>query len=361
MATVTLRNVSKGFTRRVEGVRRDVRALDDVSLQIEDGVLLGVLGPSGCGKTTFLRMIAGLDTPDSGEVLFDGQPLAEIDMRERGIGMVFQTGALMPHWEGRRSVGLFLSLRQRDEELPARIREVAKVTGIGIDKLLEKRPKHLSGGEVQRVGIARALARDPRVFLFDEPFANLDAKIRAQARVELKRLLNAFPVTSVYVTHDQVEAIALTNRIAVMRDGRFEQVGSYSELYESPANLFVAGFIGMPLMNEFRGRASEGRWRGRNFGGYPIRRDLEDGALVTMGIRPDRLRLVAEGGVPATVERVTPFFAERYQLLDLRNGRERWRMSVPPDEQVSMGSTVRCEPDPEGILYFDTLSGRRVG
>lgn len=361
MATVTFRNVSKSFSQRKDGLRREVRALDDVSLNLEDGVVLGVLGPSGCGKTTFLRLIAGLETPESGEICFDGQLLSEIDIKDRGIGMVFQQGALMPHWEGRRSVGLFLSLRQRDEELPARIREVARITGIGLEKLLQKRPKHLSGGEVQRVGIARALARDPRVFLFDEPFASLDAKIRAQARVELKRLLNAFPVTSVYVTHDQVEAIALAQRIAVMRDGRFEQIGTYRELYDSPANLFVASFIGVPLLNEFRGRASDGRWQGRSFGGFPIRRDLEDGALVTLGIRPERMRLVPAGGISAVVERVTPFFAERFQLLEVRQGRERWRMSVAPELQVVAGSTIHCAPDPEGVMYFDTLNGRRLG
>ncbi len=361
MTTVSFSHVSKSFNQRKDGLHREVRALDDVSLKLEDGELLGVLGPSGCGKTTFLRLIAGLETPDSGEIYFDDQPLSEIEIKDRGIGMVFQTGALMPHWEGRRSVGLFLNLRKRDYELPDRIHEVAKVTGIGLEKLLEKRPKQLSGGEIQRVGIARALARDPRVFLFDEPFASLDAKIRSQARLELKRLLNAFPVTSVYVTHDQVEAIALTKRIAVMRDGRIEQIDSYRELYDNPTNLFVGGFIGIPLMNEFRGRASDGRWQGRSFGGFPIRRDLEDGALVTLGVRPERMRLVSQGGIPARVERVTPFFAERYLLLDLQLEKERWRMTVPPETQVTTGSTIHCEPEPEGILYFDTLRGTRIG
>ena len=361
MATVSLRQVSKVFGQRRDGMRREVRAVDDVSLTLADGEVLGVLGPSGCGKSTFLRLIAGLETPDAGEILFDNQPLQEIDIRERGIGMVFQTGALMPHWEGWRTVGLFMSLRKRDREVPQRVREVAKVTGVGIENLLAKRPKQLSGGEVQRVGIARALARDPRVFLFDEPFASLDAKIRSQARVELKRLLNAFPVTSAYVTHDQAEAIALAPRIAVMRDGRFEQIGTWRELYDNPATRFVGGFIGTPLMNEFHGRATDGRWQGRSFGGYPIRGDLERGALITLGIRPERLRLVAEGGIPAEVAQVTPFFAERYQLLELRQGRESWRMTVPLDTQVTVGSRVHCEPDPTGIHYFDTLRGQRVG
>ena len=179
--------------------------------------------------------------------------------------------------------------------------------------------------------------------------------------MELKRLLNAFPVTSVYVTHDQVEAITLAQRIAVMSDGRFVQIGTYRELYNNPANLFVGGFIGTPLMNEFRGRASQGRWQGRSFGGFPIRKDLEDGALITLGVRPERMRLVPVGGIPAVVERVTPFFAERYQLLELQLERERWNMTVPPETQVTVGSTIHCEPDPEGILYFDTLRGNRVG
>jgi ABC-type sugar transport system ATPase subunit len=236
---------------------------------------------------------------------------------------------------------------------------VAQVTGVGLEVLLDRRPKSLSGGEKQRVGIARALARDPRVFLFDEPFANLDAKIRAQARLELKRLLQEFPVTSVYVTHDQIEAVALADRIAVMRAGRIEQVGTFQQLYENPVNLFVGGFIGMPLLNTFAGEVVEGHWQGANFGGYPIRRDLE-GARIVMGVRPEHVRLVSEG-VPAEVERITPFFAERYKLVSVYNGREDWQLTIPMEEALEVGATVHCALDPDTLLFFDFRTGQRVG
>jgi ABC-type sugar transport system ATPase subunit len=274
--------------------------------------------------------------------------------------MVFQEGALMPHWEGWRTVGFFLALRKREQEVPERVRRVAEITGIGLERLLDRKPSQLSGGERQRVGIARALARDPRVFLFDEPFSSLDAKIRAQARVELKRLLYEFPVTSVYVTHDQVEAIALAHHIAVMRAGKIEQIGTYQQLYNAPINLFVAGFIGTPLINEFQGHVDDGHWQGKNFGGYPIRHDLPSGAAVTMGIRPEYVHLAAEG-VPAVVVQVTPFFAERFQLVNVHQNKEYWSLKVPMDVQISIGSTVHCTLDPEGLLFFDAKTGKRIG
>lgn len=360
MTTVTFEHVTKTFHQNTDAGSRRVRAVDDVSLKLISGDVLGVLGPSGCGKSTLLRLIAGLETPDEGTIYYDNVPLPEIDIRERGVGMVFQNGALMPHWEGWRTVGFFLSLRKREEEVPPRVARVSKVTGIGLEKLLERRPAHLSGGERQRVGIARALARDPRVFLFDEPFANLDAKIRTEARVELKRLLYEFPVTSVYVTHDQIEAVALADRIAVMRDGRIEQVGTYHQLYNNPVNLFVATFVGTPITNEFQGYVTDGQWQGNTFGGYPIRHDLEAGTRVTLGIRPEKVRLAAEG-VPAVVDQATPFFAERYKLLDVHLDKEVWQLTVPLDEPVQVGSTIYCEFDPDGIMFFDTKSGRRVG
>ena len=185
-------------------------------------------------------------------------------------------------------------------------------------------------------------------------------KFAPQARVELKRLLYQFPVTSVYVTHDQVEAIALADRIAVMRSGKIEQVGTYEQLYNNPINLFVGGFIGAPLMNEFAGHAIEGRWQGRNFGGYAIRDDLESGTRITMGIRPERFRLVSEG-TPAVVDQVTDFFAERYKLLEVHLDGESWRMTVPLDESIEVGSTIQCDLDPAGLMFFDEKTGVRVG
>ncbi len=360
MTTITFEHVTKRFYQDIDGVRRPLHAVDDVSLKLIAGDVLAVLGPSGCGKSTFLRLIAGLESPDEGTVYFDNVPLTDIDVKDRGVGMVFQNGALMPHWEGWRTVGFFLALRQREQEVPERVQQVSKITGIGLEKLLNRRPAKLSGGERQRVGIARALARDPRVFLFDEPFANLDAKIRAQSRVELKRLLYQFPVTSVYVTHDQVEAVALADRIAVMRSGKIEQVGTYEQLYNNPVNLFVGGFVGAPLMNEFKGHAIEGHWQGHNFGGYAIRHDLESGTPITMGIRPERFRLVSEG-IPAVVDQVTDFFAERHKLVEVHLDGESWRMTVPLDEPIEIGSTIQCDLDPDGLLFFDTKTGVRVG
>ena len=362
MTVITLNHVTKRFIQNIDGEKRYVAPLDNLSLKVLEGEVLAIIGPSGCGKSTLLRLVAGLETPDSGDILFDNVPLEAIPMRERGIGMVFQEGALMPHWEGWRTVGFFLSLRQREHEVPERVRRVSEVTGIGLEKLLNKRPRHLSGGERQRVGIARALARDPRVFLFDEPFSNLDAKIRSQARVELKRLLYEFPVTSIYVTHDQVEAVALAHRIGVMRNGKLEQVGTYHDLYHNPVNLFVGTFVGTPLMNAFEGEVVDGHWQGRNFGGYPLRQDLASGTRVTMGIRPEYLRLDPTGaGTPAVVEQITPFFAERFQLLAVHLDGERWEITVPPDARVTVGETIHCDLNPEGLLFFDTRTGARIG
>ena len=199
-----------------------------------------------------------------------------------------------------------------------------------------------------------------RVLLFDEPFANLDAKLRAEARVELKRLLNEFPVTSIFVTHDQIEAVALSHRIAVMRVGRLEQVGTYQQLYRSPVNLFVATFVGTPIINLFRGHAESGHWYGENFGGYPVRTDIPDGTYVTMGVRPEFVRLASEG-TPGVVDSVMPYFAERHYLVAVHLGREHWSLTAPLNERVEVGSTVRCTLDADALLYFDTERETRIG
>ncbi len=360
MTTLSLEHVTKRFTQSAGLETQTITAIRDVSLKLSSGDVLAILGPSGCGKSTMLRLAAGILKPDEGHVFYDDVDLDRIPLRERGIGMVFQEGALVPHWESRRSVSFFFSLRQREQEVTPRLRQISKITGIGLDALLERRPGQLSGGEQQRVGIARALSRDMRVLLFDEPFANLDAKYRAEARVELKRLLNAFPVTSIYVTHDQVEAVALSHRIAVMRDGHIEQIGTYHQLYENPQNVFVATFIGTPLMNLLHGTVYDGLWQGENFGGFPVRKDLNEGAKVIAGIRPEHIKIVSEG-VYGVIEQVTPFYAEHYCLIEVHLGGEHWSLTAPLDSCPEVGSTIQCALDPAQILYFDSKTGKRIG
>ncbi len=360
MTTLTFEHVSKYFDRSDGTEIRRIAAVDNVSLKVASGDVLAILGPSGCGKSTLLRLAAGIFKPDSGRVIYDDQDLQDVPLRERGVGMVFQEGALVPHWVTRRSVGFFLELRQRESEMPERLAQISRITGFGLDVLLERRPGNLSGGEQQRVSIARALSRDMRVLLFDEPFANLDAKYRTEARVELKRLLNAFPVTSIYVTHDQIEAIALSHRIAVMRDGKLEQVGTYPQLYSNPVNIFVATFIGTPIMNLFPGHVENGCWHGENFGGYPIRNDLPDGTKVTAGIRPEYIHLASDGTY-GVVEQAVPYFAERHQVITVHLAGERWSFVVPLHETIEVGSTIRCALDPAGLLFFDSKTGQRIG
>jgi ABC-type sugar transport system ATPase subunit len=360
MVSITLEHISKSFGPEDGAADGRVPALRDVSLKVGEGQVLAILGPSGCGKSTLLRIAAGLIKPDSGHVYYDQTNLQDVPLMERGIGMVFQDRALVPHWVARKSVGFFLSIRKREEEVPEKLRQIAKITGIGLDVLLERKPGELSGGEQQRVSIARALSRDLKVLFFDEPFANLDAKYRTEARVELRRLMNAFPVTSIYVTHDQVEAVALSHRIAVMREGHLEQSGTYQDLRDNPINTFIATFIGTPIMNLFPGHADDGIWQGENFGPFPIRRDLPAHHPVTMGIRPEYVSL-GEDGVYGVVEEATPFYAERHHLITVHLAGERWSLVTPLDQPVEWGATIRCQLDPERLLYFDTATGQRIG
>lgn len=360
MTTITLNHLQKRFEQQAGETTRSVMAVDDVSLKIASGEVVAILGPSGCGKSTLLRLIAGLIPPDSGTVLYDNVPLDDVPLQERGIGMVFQEGALMPHWEAVRSVGFFMWLRKRENEVPPRVARIAEITGFGLTKLLERKPSQLSGGEKQRVSIARALTRDPRVFLFDEPFSSLDAKLRTSARVELKRLLREFPVTSVYVTHDQNEAVSLAHRIAIMRAGKIEQIGDYQTLYENPRNIFVATFVGVPTINLFEGRVSNHSWQGELFGSYPVRSDLPDSAPVIVGVRAESFRL-ADEGVEATVVEAIPYFAERYQVVEVRAGRIHWKMTLPPTPEYHAGDTLRVLPDANALLFFDGKTGQRIG
>jgi ABC-type sugar transport system ATPase subunit len=290
----------------------------------------------------------------------DGILLKDIPAEARGIGVIFQAGGFHPGWKTRRSVGFYLELRKRQDELPERLDDISQITGIGLDRLLERRPRDMSHGELQRVASARARARDLRVLLLDEPFANIDAQLRTRARIELKHLLRSFPTTTVYFTHEQSEAMAIADRMAVMNQGRFEQVGSYTDIFESPKNLFVATFIGTPTMNQFVGKAVQGTWTGGCFGSFPIRRDLAVGLNVILGIRPEDIHL-DDRGVEGRITQLTPLHAEGRFIATLESGGESWQIYLPFREDWEMGFRVRCSPDLERIHYFDAESGVRIG
>lgn len=336
-------------------------ALDDLSLTTRPGEILGILGPSGCGKTTLLRLAAGLEQPDSGTVLYDQENLNDIPMGDRGIGMVFQNYALYPHLPSVDNIGFFLRLRKRDTEIPERVRDISQIMKIDLGPILGRKPPTLSGGEKQRVAIARCLARDPRVFFFDEPFSNLDAKFRSDARVELKRLLQKYDVTSIYVTHDQQEAIALCHRIAILHHGKLMQIGTHKHLYETPKNTFVAGFLGNPPMNLFPGHVQDHIWRGQTFDWGPVRSDIDDGTRIVLGIRPEHFTANQGGGISAAVELVDVLYGERVKLVYVKIGSQAAVVRLPQHQPVTIGQQLPLGIKPEQVHLFDQQSGQRIG
>ena len=354
MTTITIDHVSKQYVLD----DKQIMAVDDVTMQIKSGDTLSILGPSGSGKTTLLRLIAGLEQPDSGQILHNGKGLHEIPLEDRNIGMVFQDYALIPHWDAQQTIGFFLRLRRREREVPERVAQVSQITGVGIDHLMSRKPQDLSGGEKQRVAIARAFARDLQLLLFDEPFANLDAKFRTTARAQARRLLDRFPVTTIYVTHDQQEAAAMGEKIIVMRDGHIEQIGDYQTLYYDPINRFIGEFIGTPTMNMFEGTIEDGRWYGEHFGGIQLPNPIEENQAVTLGIRAEHIQI--GGAVPAQVKHITPFFAERYQVAEILLGDKLCEMRVPLEQKLQVGDTVMCGFDTNHLYFFDTKTGERL-
>ncbi len=337
-------------------------ALDDVHLTLADGETLAVLGPSGCGKTTLLRVIAGLEVPTSGGVLFDGELVDHLEPAQRRVGLVFQNYALYPHMRSYDNVGFFFKLRGREAEVDARVQRVAQVLGVEFRHLLGRMPGHLSGGEQQRVAVGRCIIRDPRVFLFDEPLANLDAQLRGRTRVEIKRLLRRFGVTAVYVTHDQIEAMALGDRIAIMRAGRVEQVGTAGQIIAAPVNRFVAGFFGMPPMNLLDGVAgSSGVQVGATLFGLPgYGRALADrvGQSVTVGLQADDLVLLPPDDpgrlATGTVEVVEPRHEERRQLVTVSLGAVELTVREPLGVARKPRETVGFQCSPRQALLFDS-------
>ncbi len=288
----------------------DTLALDAIDLTIDEGETLAIVGPSGCGKSTLLRVIAGLTPPDQGQVYFDDEDVTDLEAGRRGIGFVFQNYALYPHMKGEGNLSFFFRLRKRpQQEIDEKVRITAETLGVGFDELLGRKPGTLSGGQRQRVALGRCIVRDPRIMLLDEPLSNLDAELRQRTRAELKRLLRTFKVTAAYVTHDQVEALALGDRVAVMRQGRIEQVGSVHEVYNTPHNVFVAGFVGSPSMNLLEARrADDGPVAVAGELRLPLSAQAaahtEPGAPLVVGIRPEDIVVGAgdDRGVTAQVE-----------------------------------------------------------
>ena len=353
MASVSIQSVSKKFG--------DVPILHGVDIEIADGSFTVLVGPSGCGKSTLLRMIAGLEQINGGEIRIGNKRVNDLQPKERDIAMVFQNYALYPHMTVRQNMAFSLALAKQDRQtIDAKVGRAAEILALGA--LMERYPRQLSGGQRQRVAMGRAIVRDPQVFLFDEPLSNLDAKLRVAMRSEIKELHQRLKTTSIYVTHDQIEAMTMGDKIVVMRDGRVEQTGSPLDLYDFPANQFVAGFIGSPAMNFLPGtlRRSGGAARVEMNDGTLIDAPLSsggvDGQSVVYGTRPEHLMLTSEGGIQADVVVMEPtgmdtFVACRHGGADL-SAVFRERHDFPP------GSTIRLQPDLQRAHLFDAGTGQ---
>jgi len=351
-----------------------VHALDNLSLTILNGETMAIVGPSGCGKSTLLRVVAGLEPLDAGQVYYDDQLMNDVLPKDRGIGMVFQSYALYPHMEGEGNLAFFFKVRKRPpEEMMERIRITSEIMGIGFDMLLSRKPGTLSGGQQQRLAIGRCIVRDPRLFLFDEPLSNLDAKLRVATRVEIKRLLHRFTITAIYVTHDQTEAITLGDRIGVMRAGKIEQLGTYNEIVTSPVNAFVAGFLGLTPMNLLRGWqvTPEGDLLG-DMGRLTVPKALlgqvTPGQKVILGFHSDAGRIVPEGEevpgdaprIKAQVINLEPDFAHHYQLVNVQAGNLIFGVRAPLDMRVNAGWPVSVLIPDKALYLFDEQSEARI-
>jgi ABC-type sugar transport system ATPase subunit len=391
MAEIQLQNVSFNYStplshpvHRLFQIRRErnledmpketsngVAVLDDINLTIPDGQTFVVVGPSGCGKSTLLRVISGLEKGYSGQVLYDGEDVQNIPPKERYIGMVFQNYALYPNFNNEGNLSFFFKMHEiDDEETRRRIEYTSELMGIGFKELLPRKPGTLSGGQKQRVAIARAIVRAPKLFLLDEPLANLDAKLRVQTRTEIKRLLHRFNITSVYVTHDQVEAVALADQIVVMHAGRIEQVGTYQDLTENPASIFVAGFLGLPPMDLFPNGSISGRFLVLGDYSFPIPDRIfalvEDKQLVMLGTRREDVKISAEAEsvegfqFRAEVEAIEPDLVHRVQIVYVRMEQIHFSGLCPMGVKLHVGQLVHVTIDSGHLYFFDTVSGRRL-
>jgi len=354
VASLTMKSITKSFGK--------VSVLREVNIHVEDGTFCVLLGPSGCGKSTLLNIIAGLTPQDSGSVLLDGESVDHLAPRERDVAMVFQSYALYPHMTVAKNLGFGLRMRGVDrEEIEHKVHDIARL--LGIEELLERKPRELSGGQRQRIAMGRALVRQPRLFLLDEPLSNLDARLRANVRLELKQIHQQFRGTVVYVTHDQVEAMTLGDQIVVLHEGIVRQQGSPEAIYARPADRFVAAFLGTPEMNLYSGTIMirEGRafFEGKGFS-LNLGDTLMDHAneVIEMGVRPEDVRTThgAGLGLQAEVEMVSNIGSEIYVYA--RIGRERITVKAPKDTPPKSGQTLFLTISRDALHLFHR--GRRL-
>ena len=354
MASVHIHDVRKSFG--------GFEVLHGVTVPIEDGQFVVLVGPSGCGKSTLLRMLAGLERITSGTISIGDRVVNDVQPKERDIAMVFQNYALYPHMTVAKNMGFSLKLRDAPQaEIDKLVKRAADI--LALTPLLDRYPRQLSGGQRQRVAMGRAIVRDPQVFLFDEPLSNLDAKLRTHMRTEIKALHQQLKTTSIYVTHDQTEAMTMADRIVVMHNGNVQQVGAPLELYDKPANIFVAGFIGSPAMNFLQATMVR-----QNIGqalftdGQKLRLPdglpLQEGASLTLGVRPEDIRIVDDGPLKAEVEVVEPLgMSTQYYV---RVAGEQLRIYAIGRPGLAPGQTVRLAVEPAVQHIFDPESGNRV-
>jgi multiple sugar transport system ATP-binding protein len=373
MARVTIENLVKTYP---EKHGPGVTVVNGINLTVEDREFMVLVGPSGCGKSTTLRMIAGLEDITRGSISIDGRTVNEVPPRDRDIAMVFQNYALYPHMSVYENMAFGLKMRKLPKaEIDARVREAADMLGLGAH--LDRLPRALSGGQRQRVAVGRAIVRKPKVFLFDEPLSNLDAKMRVSTRTEISKLHARLDATMIYVTHDQTEAMTMGDRICVMKDGAIMQVAERLELYDNPGNLFVAGFIGSPPMNFFRGTLESDGERmiftetgnGHESVRLPLSQALSAkaaahlGKTVVLGIRPENVSLCdpvsgRAATVEARIEVVEPMGPETY--LYLTSGTTAFVARVPPGGCYVVNQRIQVSLDPEKVRLFDAVTERAL-
>ncbi|OYT44021.1 MAG: sugar ABC transporter ATP-binding protein [Desulfurococcales archaeon ex4484_42] len=361
MVRVKLVNLSKYFGK--------VRAVDNVNINISHGEFIALLGPSGCGKTTTLLMIAGIYKPTKGRIYFDDKDVTDLPPKDRNVGMVFQSYALYPHMKVYDNIAFPLKIKKLPKnEIDKKVKEIANLLKIG--ELLDRYPRQLSGGQQQRVALARALVKEPDVLLLDEPLSNLDALLRVYMRAEIKRLQKELGITTVYVTHDQVEALSMADRIVVMNKGKIQQIGTSEEIYHKPANTFVASFIGTPPMNLIRCEFKEGEGYAIKCGGFTYKLSKELGELVKskitspevyLGIRPEHIYLTKEpkeAHAKASVIVTEPLGRDLIVTADV--GEDLIKIIVPPTAPIAPGQKIYLKFDERYLHVFDRKTGEAV-